>query len=161
MGRLIQALGIAMAHRWLRLAAAMEVEDWRLRHPGVAPVPARAAVELAQRSKARAPGRVAGPGCSWKVSGCGPKVGLTHASQVSYRDPLPRRGRFWRSPATTVAPLNENRLDGWSVTEVVTSHSPKKSSQLTTAWAASNYTSQESQSCASHMVGDRCLRASS
>jgi hypothetical protein len=138
---LAQKLGIAMAHRWLRLAAAMEVEDWRLRHPDVAPAPVGQRLLWSSRSDPkRAPGRV----LTWLWLGFGyvdRKGGITHASQVSYRDLMPDEAAL-ELTGYHCRSLNENPLR-WMERHGSGDQplSVEKLAALMKAWASSNCTS--------------------
>ena len=138
---LAQKLGIAMAHRWLRLAAAMEVEDWRLRHPNVAPAPVGQRLLWSSRSDPkRAPGRV----LTWLWLGFGyvaRKGGITHASQVSYRDLMPDEAAL-ELTGYHCRSLNENPLR-WMERHGSGDQplSVEKLAALMKAWASSNCTS--------------------
>lgn len=134
---LAQRLGIAMAHRWLRLAAAMEVEDWRLRHPGVAPAPVGQRLLWSSRSDPkRAPGRV----LTWLWLGFGyveQRGGITHASQVSYRDLIPDEAALevagYQSHSLNENPLRWMERHGSGDQPL----SFEKLTALTTAWGYS------------------------
>lgn len=127
---------IAMAHRWLRLAAAFEVELWRLWHPGVAPVPVWHRLLWKSRSDPkRAPGRVLtwlwlGHAVPWS------NARITHASEVTYRDLIPDEEGVARS-VFSIPGLNEDPLR-WMERHGSGDQplSPEKLAALITAWTA-------------------------